>query len=374
VTKTRYKILFYVPSLGDGGGERLWAALATAFHNAGHEVIFAQDFAADDARHILDPDIELVTLGHTHRFAVRNLARLLKKQRPDVALSAIAGSNLKLITARILSGAPTKIIQTFHGHQEWKSGWLSYATARVLPLTSRMSARTVAVSDPLRKDLVGSWRSAPRKTVFVANPVSLPATVKQPTYEELSARAPMILAVGRLSPDKDYATLIKAIAHLRNRDAHLTILGKGPEENAIKDLIEQLGLEKQVRLKGYVAEPWSYFERAKCLALPSKTESFGNVIIEALAHGLPVVATETDGPKHILNSPNLGTRVPIGDEKAMASALDHYLESPGDPEPRFARANEFSMDQRLPAYEALIAEVLRQSRSISNGAHAHSED
>ena len=374
VTTPPYKILFYVPSLGDGGGERLWAALASAFHRAGHTVIFAQDFDSDDSRHILDPDIPVFTVGHAHSFAVRNLARVLKKQRPDVALSAIAGSNLKLIAARLLSGTQTKIIQTFHGHHEWKSGRLSYATARSLPLTSRMSARTIAVSEPLREDLVKTWRSTSDKTVFVANPVFLPSPITKPTLNQLNARAPIILAVGRLSPDKDYATLIKAFARLKRKDAQLILLGKGPEENTIMGLVDTLGIKTRVSLEGYVTEPWPYFERAKCLALSSKTESFGNVLVEALAHGLPIVATDTDGPKHILTSPELGTRVPVGDVDAMASALDQHLEAPGDPAPRFARAAEFSMKQRFPAYEALIAEVLGKSSSSSDGRKTPSEN
>ncbi len=370
VTKTPYKILFYAPSLGDGGGERLWAALASAFHRAGHSVIFARDFAANESRHILDSDIPIFTVGHAHRFAVRNLTRLLKKQRPDVALSAIAGSNLKLIAARILSGTPTKIIQTFHGHHEWKSGKLSYATARALPLTSRVSARTVAVSEALQNELIKSWWAKSDKTTFIANPVLLPLTIKQPSLEKLNARDPIILAVGRLSPAKDYATLIKAFARLKRDDAQLIILGKGPEEEAIRALVDQLGLKDRVRLEGYIAEPWSYFERAKCLAISSKTESFGNVIVEALAHGLPVVATETDGARFILSSPALGTRVPVGDVDSMAEALTQSLDAPGDPAPRFARADDFSMAKRLPAYEDLIAEVLDSNIARTDGEQA----
>ncbi len=358
VTNACTKLLFYVPSLGDGGGERLWAALATAFHRAGHDVTFAVDVASEDSHHVLAADIPLTILGHNHTYAIRNLARLLKKQCPDVALSAIAGSNFKLIAARLISRTPTKIIQTFHGHNEWKSGRLSYATARLLPLTSRLTARTVAVSEPLRADLVNTWHAKRARTVFIANPVLLPPSITQPTEGTLNARAPIILAVGRLSSDKDYRTLIKAFAHLGQDDAQLIIVGKGPEEASINALIDSLGVKNQVTLAGYVAEPWTYYERAKCLALSSRSESFGNVIVEALAHGLPVVATDTDGARHILSSPDLGTCIPVGDVQGMAEALAATLDDPGDPAPRFERADAFSMDKRLPAYEALIAQVL----------------
>jgi len=373
VTHARTKILFYVPSLGDGGGERLWAALATAFHDAGHDVIFAVDVASEDSRHVLAADIPLTVLGRNHVTAIRNLARLLKTQRPDVALSAIAGANLKLIAACFLSRVPTKIIQTFHGHNEWKSGRLSYATARALPVTSRIVARTVAVSEPLRANLVSSWHAKSALTTCIVNPVLLPIAIKKPTGQDLKSRAPIILAVGRLSSDKDHATLIRAFALLNREDARLVIVGKGPEEDSIRHLIVSLGLQEKVSLAGYSAEPWPYFERAKCLALSSKSESFGNVIVEALAHGLPVVATNTDGPQHILSTPDLGTCVPVGDAKAMAAALAATLDNPGDPLPRFERATLFSMENRLPAYEALIADVLDHTRAPPDHVRRKSE-
>lgn len=373
VTTPPRKLLFYVPSLGDGGGERLWAALASAFHQAGHTVLFAQDFMANDSRHLLDKDIPVHTLGPGHIGAIRNLARLLKHHRPDVALSAIAGSNLKLISARVLSGTDTKVIQTFHGHNEWQSGKLSYATARALPLTSRLSACTVAVSGPLCADLVHTWHAKSDRTRFLANPVLLPPNITQPTVAELKERAPVILAAGRLSKDKDYSTLIKAFAHLNLPSARLVILGKGPEEQKIKSLIAALGLKSKVKIEGYVSEPWSYFEQAKCLALSSKSESFGNVIVEALAHGLPVVATNTDGPKHILTSPELGRCIPVGDVAAMSTALGKTLNDPGDPKPRFARAHAFAMTTRFPAYEALIEEVLATNAARPTNVHAKRE-
>lgn len=361
------RVLFYAPSLGDGGGQRLWAALATAFHHAGYDVLFAQDFESDEASDLLDADIPRHTLGQNHARATYNLARLLKHTEPDVALSAIAGSNLKLITARLLARAPTKVIQTFHGHNEWQTGWLSYLTARALPITSRLCARTVAVSAPLKDQLINRWHATPKRTVFLPNPVFLPKAISVPNAAQLKARAPIVLAVGRLTPDKDYLTLIKAFARLGNTAARLVIVGQGPEEAAIRALISDLGVEDRVSLEGFVKSPWPFYQTAKCLALSSSSESFGNVIVEALAHGLPVVATDTDGPKHILSSPEFGRRVPIGDVDVFAAALSATLASPGDPTPRIHHAQSYSLSARLADYENLIADVMRANPSKVGG-------
>lgn len=367
---SRHKLLFYLPSLGDGGGQRLWAALASAFHRAGHHVIFVQDFAATENRDLLDPDIALHTLGRNHLGSVGRLAAVLRETQPDVALSAIAGSNLKLIAAQKLSGVSTKIVQTFHGHNEWQTGWLSYFTARALPLTSRLSARTIAVSEPLKDDLVHTWKSHPGRTFALSNPVFLPSPISVPSADDLKSRPPVILAVGRLADDKDYPMLIEAFARLARPDARLVIVGKGPEEDNIRALISKHGLSDTVTLAGFVPEPWHHYEHAKCLALSSQSEAFGGVIVEALAHGLPIVATRTDGPKHILSSPNLGTLVPVGDAGAMAAALADALDAPGDPAPRLARANQFSMANRFPVYETLIDTVL-ETEKVKGGDHAH---
>ena len=363
-----HKLLFYVPSLGDGGGERLWAALATAFHKAGYEVQFAQDFEATENRHILDPAISLHTLGSQHLSSIRNLTRLLKETQPDVALSAIAGSNLKLILARWLSGSNTRVIQTFHGHNEWQTGWLSYFTARTLPLTSRLSARTVAVSKSLKTELVKRWRSKRERTIYLPNPVLVPRSIDLPTSSVLNNRAPVVLAVGRLSPEKDYPTLLRAFARLNRPRAHLIILGKGPEQKTISTLTHELGIADQVTLAGYVSEPWHFYQQAKCLALTSASESFGNAIVEALAHGLPVVATATGGAKQILTEPELGYIVPIGDVDAITAALAHCLDDPGDPQARQRRANSFSIHNGVPAYEALIEDVMRETSATKQPA------
>lgn len=364
-TTERKKLLFYVPSLGDGGGERLWAALATQFHQMGFNVHFAQDFEGIDNRHVLDPNIPLHTLntssGRGHAASICALANLLGDVKPDVALSAIAGSNLKLIFARILARSNTRIIQTFHGHNEWQTGWLSYITYRLLPITSRIADHTVAVSEPLRLALIKNWKSSAHRTSVVINPVQLPNRIKSMTPQDLIARPPVVLSVGRLSSDKDFGTLLGAFAKLQTSNARLIIAGKGPEQEKLEAMAHALGIVDRVDFPGYVKDPWPYYEQAKCFALSSTSESFGNVVVEALAHGLPVVATKTDGPLHILTSDQLGSLVDVGDENGMARAIDAALLTPGDPVPRQHRAADFSMSAGLQSYARLIADVVPKS-------------
>jgi glycosyltransferase involved in cell wall biosynthesis len=360
---TAPRILFYTHGLVDGGGERLWACLATAFKERGYDVLFAQDFEADENRHNLDPSIPVHTLGRNHVGATRNLARLLATEKPDVALAAIGGSNLKLLLASLLSRAPTLPVITYHGEMEWKTGWLSYFSYAGLPLLSRWATRTVAVSDGLNDLLRTKWRAYQGRLVTIFNPVFYPPAIGLPTAGELASRDNIVISVGRLVPEKDYLTLVRAFARLKTKDARLVILGKGPEEARIAAEIRKLRIENRVAMPGYMNEPWSVYQSAKCFVSSSRSEPFGNVVVEAMAYGLPVVATACSGPHHILDHGTYGRIVGIGNHMQLAEAIDATLKHPGDPAMRQRRAEEFSLAERVPAYEALIREILNEAHA-----------
>jgi glycosyltransferase involved in cell wall biosynthesis len=357
------KLMFYTHGLVDGGAERLWACLATALHQRGYPTVFVQDFEASDNRHNLDPAIPIYTLGRNHAKATQRLAEILAAERPAVALAGVGGSNTKLMAAMYFAKVPTQAILTYHGFKEWRTGLLSLATYAALPRLSQHAARTVAVSAGLREQLVYRWGARPDKTVCIHNPVFFPAEARVPSADELAAREDIVLAVGRFVAEKDFTTLIRAFARVQRNTARLVILGKGPLQGTIEAEIARLGLTGRVLLPGYSREPWPHYAAAKVFVSSSSSEPFGNVVVEAMAHGLPVVATACDGPQEILKHGIHGRIVSVGDHVQLAHAIDDTLEAPGDPGLRRARADEFSFAVRVPAYEQLIAEVVTEKRA-----------
>jgi glycosyltransferase involved in cell wall biosynthesis len=355
------KILFYTHGLVDGGAERLWACLASAFKYRGYDVIFAQDFEAQENRANLDASVPLTTLGANHFRAVRRLAQLLRDEKPDVALSAVGGSNLKLLAAIALARTKTRPILSYHGAREYTTGWLSYGAYLGLPIWSRWAPRTIAVSEGLRQQLRRRWHANDSRTVTILNPVFYPENAGVPTTDALRQREDIVLSVGRFVPEKDYQTLVRAFARLDRPNARLVILGKGPQFELIRNEIRKLGLEDRVDLPGYSNEPWHAYATAKCFVSSSSSEPFGNVVVEAMAHGLPVVATACAGPKEILRQGEFGRLVPIGDDVQLAAAIEATLAAPGDPEVNRRRAQDFSFKVRVPAYEAVIREVLAEA-------------
>ena len=166
-----------------------------------------------------------------------------------------------------------------------------------------------------------------------------------------------MVAVGRLSEEKDFPTLIAAMARLERPDARLVICGEGPQRATLAQIAARLGIAARVEFPGYV-DPWSAYAGARCFALSSRSEAFGNVVVEALASGLPVIATDCGGPAEILDGGRFGTLVPVGDVAALAAAIAQGLDRQGDPAPRIARAQTFAAEKIAGDYLALFETVL----------------
>ena len=355
---TKRKILFYTHALSGGGAERVWALLASSFAQHGHDVIFAVDSEARENAGFLDAGVRSVTLGPGHFAALRRLRALIKAEQPDVMLSAIGVSNLKLFLAVASLGRLKRCILSIHGYFHSESQPLSQIGNLLAPLTSRLCGATIAVSEGLRNHVIKRWHVSRSRTTRIYNPVIVTMRTPPPTSAELLLREPIILAVGRMVEYKSYPMLIDAFAQVTYPGARLMILGEGAQRPAIEACIAASGLADRIELLGYHPEPWVFYARARCFALSSRSEAFGNVVVEALANGLPVVATHCHGPEEIMQGYDVGTLVEIGNAAAMAKALDDVLENPGDPAPRIARASDFNSETAYLAYERLIENVI----------------
>ena len=353
------KILIYTHAMTGGGAERVCALLASGFALAGDEVILAVDYESADNAAYVDAAVRIVVLGPKHGMAIRALARLLKTEKPDVSLSALGISNLKHLVAAGLAGRLDRAILSYHGYFSSEPQPLSRLSYLLTPLATRLAAATVCVSDSLRTALLSRFWASARRTTRIYNPVVTGmADAPEPRASSL------VLAAGRLVADKNFAGLVRAFALLDNRQAHMVILGEGPERGAIEAEIARLGLGGRVTLPGYVREPWAYYRQASCFALSSHLETFSLVVVEALASGLPVVSTFCGGPPEILDFGRFGSLVPYDDAAAMARAIEASLATPGDPEPRRARAKAFGLPMALENYGQLFDTVSGRQKGM----------
>jgi glycosyltransferase involved in cell wall biosynthesis len=166
---------------------------------------------------------------------------------------------------------------------------------------------------------------------------------------------PVIVTAGRLVDEKDQHTLIRAVAAMVRTQARLVVFGEGPLREPLETLRDDLGLQNRVDLPGFASNPYAEFGRADVLALPSKSEGFANVVIEALACGLPVVAMRgTGGIADSLEDGQAIRLVDIGDDRAMAAALDSCLDSPAPATTTQAIVEPFSIERGWEGYRDVV--------------------
>lgn len=340
-----------------GGAERVWSTLADGFARRGDEVVLAVDADGERPRLTAPNPPRVVVLGESHLRATLRLRDLLREVRPDVALAAISGSCVKLVAAAMLAGTDTPLVVSYHGFQEYRTGRLAKLAYWGMPVMNRRAARIVAVSDGLHRELIERWGADPTKTRRLYNPATIDFDAAADSAGDLATRPNLLLAAGRLSPEKGVEVAIDALARVRHADARLLIAGDGPERPRLEKRVNDLGLGERVEFLGQVADMRPLYRRARLLVVPSRTEAFGMVVVEALAHGLPIVATACTGPTEILDGGRYGRLVPIDDAAQMAIGIDLGLDDPGDPAPRFARAARFSLADGFAEWSRLVDEV-----------------
>jgi glycosyltransferase involved in cell wall biosynthesis len=227
----------------------------------------------------------------------------------------------------------------------------------------------VAISDGVGTALARRFGIDPTRVFTIHNAVDVSAVRAraQEPAGNLPAH-PFIAAAGRLVPQKGFDLLIRAFAaRLASRPISLVIAGEGPERSALEALALSLNLQGRVQLPGFLANPWSYFARAAAFVCSSRWEGFGNVIIEAMACGVPVVSTDCDyGPREIIRHNESGLLVPVENVDALAEAIgsvvdDQQLASRLAESAR-RRAYNFDVGQMTRAYEQLFRELTSSGR------------
>jgi glycosyltransferase involved in cell wall biosynthesis len=349
---------------GAGGVERMIMNLLPAFLQTG--------MAVDLLAVLRKPAPELIRLngsglrvldlgvGHT-ALAVPGLVRYLKTERPFALLAAKDRAIRAAVLAKRLSRVETRLVGRLGTHLSAamanKPALVRWA--RQWPMREMYSAvdRIVAVSDGVAEDTRQLAKLPPEKIVVIRNPVITPQMLEKsrmspdhPWFE--SPEVPVILGAGRLTRQKDFATLIRAFARVRAvLDSRLVILGEGRSRPVLEKLIADLGIADAVSLPGHVTNPYAYMARSSLFALSSAWEGSPNVLTEALALGTPVVSTDCpSGPREILRDGRYGPLVPVGDVERLADAMLGTLRSP--PESRLLReaAAEYTVERSSARY------------------------
>lgn len=365
------KFAFFMPYFRDGGVETTTVRLADQLSKRGHGTTLVT--FQHDSPYIEDSALNVIDLGARRTLtSLPKLVQFLRRERPDVLVSAHHFANIIAVAARALSGVDAEVIVTERLQIDHVLAESENPKDRLLPPLMRFTYpradHIVSVSRDAGDALAEVIGLPPDRVEAIYN-----ATLVDEVFELADEPVPhswfgddtppVILGVGRLKPQKDFETLIRAFAEVRSRrHARLVILGEGDLRGELMELATTLGVEDDVDLHGFVDNPYSFMQQADVFVLSSRYEGMPNVLVEAAALGTPVVATDCpSGPRELLNGGSGGELVPVGAVDEMADSICTQIENPEEGRSRLESIEEnleqFRPEQTAKRYLELVEEV-----------------
>lgn len=266
--------------------------------------------------------------GLGDRAVLKELGALVSRESPDVIQTHAVKSHFLARLAGLPKRAPWV---AFHHGYTWPT--LRVHVYNQLDRWSlRAAAKVITVSIPFRDELAS--KGVARDRIEIVHNAIRPdwGTAKSSSDLRASLNIPadrrVILIVGRLSSEKDHVTLLRAVERIRKFKPHLLIVGEGPERAKIEREIGQLGLSDHVTLTGHQPSAEPYYGIADLAVLSSLSEGSPNALLEAMASGVPVVATDVGGIPEIVKHEEGALLVPPADPGAMAAAMEKLLTNP----------------------------------------------
>jgi glycosyltransferase involved in cell wall biosynthesis len=367
-TEKPLRLLLVVDSLEVGGAERHVVDLAAALCRKGHEVEVACSVAGGLAQRLEEagvpfrPLTERLVKRRVSPAYARGVGRLLREKAFDLVHAHIYASAVAAAIATRKTGP--RLVITEHTEASWQTWW----TRRVSRWAHGRAAHTIAVSTPIRRRLIGKDRVPPERVSLIPNAV-IPADDDPPdlsgTLPDGWLEGPLVGVVARLQPEKGVATFLKAAARVSKAspEARFLVVGGGPLREELLGLAGRLGMEDRVRFLGYRTDARALIGLLDVLVVPSLTEGSPLIVLEAMAAGVPVVASTVGGIPDQARHGEEGLLVPPGDPEALAGAMGELLRDPSRARllgaaGRRRTENEFSHETLVRRIEGIYRAVL----------------
>ncbi len=359
-------ISLFLPSLAGGGAERVLINIGDYVSRRGIRVDLLVAAATGEYRNKLPDTLRLIEFGPAKPLhVVPELIRYIRAENPQALLTTITNANLAALIAVRLSKVPTRCFVREASTLSVEIQNSSLLNRLILPfVVKNLYKNAAAVISPSRgvaRDLAAITKRPINKINIIPNPIIGPkmrikarAKPGHPWFD--NGAQPIILGIGRLSVQKDFTTLIKAFGIVRQqRKAKLIIIGEGEQRPVLEKLIINETLEADVSLPGFVDNPYACLANAAVFVLSSRWEGLPGVLIEGLACGTRVIATDCpSGPREILDNGRYGQLLPMGDHTAMAVAINRVLDGKYKPVDPACQVDLFDLEKNADTYMRLM--------------------
>jgi glycosyltransferase involved in cell wall biosynthesis len=360
--ESKNHIAIFMSFSGDGGVERMIANLCHGMLEAGTRVDLVLARAAGSHVRSIPRGARLFKLGtkHTHS-ALPGLVSYLRREKPSAILAAKDRAIKTAVLARFFarSDAPlfgrigTTVSAALEGRSRLRKGIWFFS----MRMFFRFTDGIIAVSDGVARDVMEITTLPADRVRVIRNPavtqeLSVLAQEPSPHHWFKEPGIPVITGMGRLTGQKDFSTLIKAFAGVRrNRRCRLIILGEGAQRSVLEALAQELGVEDDIAMPGFVQNPYPYIAMSSLFVLSSRWEGSPNALTEALALGVPVVSTDcASGPREILKNGEYGYLVPVGDAERLGSSMERTLSSPLAPDLLKRAVDGYTVEEATRSY------------------------
>lgn len=360
-------VAFFLPSLGGGGAERVLLHIANEFALRGHQVDLVVGDVSGPYRSEISSKVNVVPLNTKRAFyCLVPLAWYVWRRKPNAIMATMMHANVIASVACWITRSKARLIlRESNVADVWNGKPLREGKSLLLRLATVFYPKAncvVAVSDGVKRS-VSAALALPEssKPTVIYNPVISPELYRlasEPFDFKTLANpgVPIIVAVGRLVPVKDFATLLRAFALLRETaEYQLIIMGEGGERKTLENLAAELGVVDSVSMPGFVSNPFPIIAEASLCVSSSLAEGLPNVLIQALALGRRVVATDCPhGPDEILESGRWGELVPCGDAQLLSRAMEAALKNTNWQHPNDQWKQKYSVENIVNRYEQLV--------------------
>ena len=362
------KILIFIPNLSGGGAERVFLKISSEIKKRGQNVELILSNQNGPYISELPPDVPITSLNSKRvLYSLIPLARLIRKKNPDLILSALPHANSVAILAKKLSGKKIKLViseRNTYSQESFQPNLKNIILKYLMRKLYKNADAIITVSDGVRESLINFMRINNKNYFSIPNPCDskeIKAKANLPINDEwfLSSDVPVVIAVGRLTKQKDFSSLIKSFAIvIKKTKARLLILGEGEERNSLEILAKSLKLSNELFcMPGFKTNPFKYIKASSLFVLSSRWEGFPNVLLQAIACNCKIISTNCQsGPLEILDGGKYGDIIPVGDIEAMANSINRNLNNPRKYDIS-NRCNHYSIKRTIESYLEVINSV-----------------